>query len=76
MAELTIHPRGTEESYLSGRGAQGMTISIVFTSLATFFVLARFYTRIWLITRVEANDWMIMIALVSIQGKAVRAYWC
>ena len=53
-----------------------MTISIVFTSLATFFVLARFYTRIWLIKRVEANDWMIMIALVSIQGKAVRAYWC
>lgn len=52
-----------------------MTISIVFTTLATFFVLARFYTRIWLIKRVEANDWMIMIALVSIQQrKAVRAY--
>lgn len=75
MVDLTIRPRGTEELYLSNRGAQGMAISIVFTTLATFFVLARFYTRIWLIKRVEANDWMIMIALVSIQQRmAVRAY--
>ena len=74
MVDLTIRPRGTQESYLSSRGAQGMTISIIFTTLATLFVLARFYTRIWLIKRVEANDWMIMIALVSIQRKAVTAY--
>ncbi|KAL4788453.1 hypothetical protein BJX76DRAFT_365745 [Aspergillus varians] len=51
-------------TYLSPRGARGLGISIVFTSLATFFVLARVYTRTKLIKRMEANDWMIVVALV------------
>lgn len=43
-----------------------MAVSIIFTSLATFFVLARLYTRVWLMKRLEANDWVILAALVSI----------
>ena len=42
-----------------------MAVSIIFTSLATSFVIARLYTRIKLMKRMEANDWMIVIALVS-----------
>lgn len=42
-----------------------MAVSIVFTVLATGFVVARLYTRIKLMRRVESNDWMVIIALVS-----------
>lgn len=55
------------QPYLTKRGAQGMAVSIIFTGLATGFVFARLYTRIWLMKRIEANDWMILTALVSIQ---------
>lgn len=55
------------QPYLTKRGAQGMAVSIIFTGLATGFVFARLYTRIWLMKRTEANDWMILTALVSIQ---------
>jgi len=51
--------------YMTQRGAQGMAVSIIFTSLATSFVLARLYTRIWIMKRMEANDWMILVALVA-----------
>ncbi|KAL2845242.1 hypothetical protein BJY01DRAFT_247830 [Aspergillus pseudoustus] len=51
-------------TYLSPRGTQSLVVSIVFTSLATVFVLARVYTRTKLIKRMEANDWMIVVALV------------
>lgn len=44
-----------------------MAVSIVFTILAMLFVIARLYTRIWLMKRVEANDWLILVALVSMQ---------
>ncbi|KAL4996310.1 hypothetical protein BDV10DRAFT_187258 [Aspergillus recurvatus] len=60
-----IYPRDEQaKSYLSPRGTQGLVISIVFTGLAAFFVLARVYTRRKLINRMEANDWMIAIALM------------
>ncbi len=60
-----LYPRGEQKDvYLSARGTQGLVISIIFTSLAVFFVLARVYTRAKLIKRMEANDWMIVIALV------------
>lgn len=42
-----------------------MAVSIVFTILAMVFVIARLYTRIWLMKRVEANDWLILVALVN-----------
>lgn len=61
-----LQPRGTSQPYLTSRGVQGMAVSIIFTSLATFFVLARLYTRVWLMKRLEANDWVILAALVSI----------
>ncbi|RDW93166.1 uncharacterized protein DSM5745_00488 [Aspergillus mulundensis] len=51
-------------SYLSSRGTQGLVISVVFTSLGAFLVLARVYTRTKLIKRMEANDWMIVIAMI------------
>ncbi|CAG8131748.1 unnamed protein product [Penicillium olsonii] len=56
---------GENEVYLSSRGVQGLTVSVVFTSLATCFVGMRMYTRIKLMGRVEANDWMVVIALVN-----------
>lgn len=60
-----IFRRGNEEIHMSSRGAQGLIVSVVFTSLATCFVAMRMYTRTKLIGRVEANDWMVVIALVS-----------
>ncbi|KAL4759500.1 uncharacterized protein BDW70DRAFT_161601 [Aspergillus foveolatus] len=60
-----IIPRNEQvKSYLSPPGTQGLVISIVFTSLAAFLVLARVYTRTKLIKRMEPNDWMIIIALI------------
>ncbi|KAL4951531.1 hypothetical protein BDW69DRAFT_201403 [Aspergillus filifer] len=57
------HAEG-QRSYLSPRGTLRLVISIVLTSLATLFVTARVYTRTKLIKRIEANDWMIIIALM------------
>lgn len=68
MALLEIHDaifRRDEGNYLSSRGTQGLIISVVFTTLATIFVSARLYTRIKIMGRVESNDWMIVVALVS-----------
>ncbi|KAJ5573841.1 Integral membrane protein [Penicillium hispanicum] len=48
---------------MSKRGSQGLAVSVIFTTLATAFVGARLYTRIKLIRRMEANDWMVVIAL-------------
>lgn len=53
------------DTYLSSRGAQGLAVSVIFTGLATCFVSARLYTRIKLMRRMESNDWMVAIALVS-----------
>ncbi|KAJ5665289.1 uncharacterized protein N7477_007737 [Penicillium maclennaniae] len=51
--------------YLSSRGAQEMVVSIVFTTLASCFVGLRMFTRIALIRRVEASDWVVIIALIN-----------
>ncbi|KAL2825907.1 hypothetical protein BDW59DRAFT_172032 [Aspergillus cavernicola] len=52
-------------SYLSPRGTHGLAVSIIFTnSLAAIFILARMYTRTKLSKRMEANDCMIVVALV------------
>ncbi|KAG0156121.1 hypothetical protein PDIDSM_3297 [Penicillium digitatum] len=50
---------------MSSRGTLGMIVSVVFTALATCFVAMRMYTRVKLMNRVEANDWMVIIALVN-----------
>lgn len=49
-----------------------MAVSIIFTCLSTSFVIARLYTRIKLMKRMEANDWMIVIALVSTYTYVLR----
>lgn len=59
-----IFQRNNDGIYMSSRGVQGLTVSVVFTALATCFVAARMYTRIKLMRKVEANDWMVIIALV------------
>ncbi|KAL5355418.1 integral membrane protein [Aspergillus floccosus] len=51
------------QSYFSHGGKRGLSISVVFTGLATIFVAARVYTRTRLMKRMEPNDWMILIAL-------------
>ncbi|CAI7627029.1 unnamed protein product [Penicillium glandicola] len=60
-----IFRRDNEGILMSSRGEQGLVISVVFTSLATAFVGMRMYTRVKLMNRVEANDWMVIIALVN-----------
>lgn len=60
-----IFRRDNDGIFMSARGAQGLTVSVVFTGLATCFVGMRMYTRMKLMNRVEANDWMVIIALVN-----------
>lgn len=60
-----VFKRDYGNPYLSSRGAQAMAVSVVFTALATSFVGARMYTRIKLMRRFEANDWVVIAALVS-----------
>lgn len=60
-----IFRRDNDGIFMSARGAQGLIVSVVFTALATCFVGMRMYTRIKLMNRVEANDWMVIIALVN-----------
>lgn len=62
-----VFRRNAGDIYLSSRGTQGLVISVVFTAIATCFVSARLYTRIRIMRRMEANDWMIVIALVSVK---------
>lgn len=60
-----LRSRSASQPYLTDQGARGMAVSIVFTILAMVFVIARLYTRIWLMKRIEANDWLILVALVD-----------
>lgn len=60
-----IFKREDGNPYLSPRGMQGLVVSVVFTSLAASFVGIRLYTRLKFLRRLEANDWMVLIALVS-----------
>jgi hypothetical protein len=60
-----VFKRDYGNPYLSSRGAQAMAVSVIFTALASCFVGMRMYTRIKLIRRVEASDWVVIIALVS-----------
>ncbi|KAJ5099574.1 hypothetical protein N7532_006575 [Penicillium argentinense] len=51
--------------YLSSRGTKGLVVSVVFTSLATAFVVIRIYTRLRFLRTLEGNDWMIIVALIN-----------
>ncbi|THC95577.1 hypothetical protein EYZ11_004949 [Aspergillus tanneri] len=71
----TLHPRGHGGNpYLSSGGVKGLSISVVFTTLATCFVLARLYTRARLMNRMEGNDWMIVIALTTNERNKTFSY--
>lgn len=61
-----LYPRDSHERHvwLCSRGAQAMAVSITFTTLAACLVSARVYTRRYLVKHMEANDWIILIALV------------
>ncbi|KAK2806519.1 hypothetical protein FQN50_005802 [Emmonsiellopsis sp. PD_5] len=48
----------------NARGMEALTISIVFSSLATFFVVARFFTRGVLVQRIGYDDWTSLAALI------------
>lgn len=50
--------------YLSARGSQGLAVSVIFTTLACGFVGLRLFTRVKILRKMEANDWMVVIALV------------
>ena len=63
-----IFRRDNDDILMSSRGEQNLVISVVFTVLATCFVVMRMYTRMKLMNRVEANDWMVIIALVGWVG--------
>jgi hypothetical protein len=51
--------------FSSDRGIHALNVSIVFTTIATVAVLARLYTRIWIIQRTGLDDLAILNALVS-----------
>lgn len=62
---MDFSKRDYGDIYLSPRGVQGLTCSVVFTALATTFVGLRLYTRTRIMRSMEANDWMVVVALVS-----------
>lgn len=50
------------------RGPTTSAVTIVITILATLFVVARFYTRIWLVKSIKQDDWWILAAWVVAVG--------
>ncbi|EXJ86059.1 hypothetical protein A1O1_06428 [Capronia coronata CBS 617.96] len=50
------------------RGPATSAVTIVITVLATVFVAARFYTRLWLVKSVKQDDWWILAAWVLAVG--------
>lgn len=50
------------------RGPTTSAVTIVLTVLATIFVAARFYTRIWLVRSIKQDDWWILAAWVLAVG--------
>ncbi|EAU33640.1 conserved hypothetical protein [Aspergillus terreus NIH2624] len=46
------------------RGQHALTVSAVFTSLATFFTILRIYTRAFIVKQMGADDWTILVSLV------------
>lgn len=51
----------------NARGTKALSISIAFTSLATCFVLFRFYARVFVVKRTGPDDWMSLVSLVCLR---------
>ena len=66
-AHIILEQRDKGGPYLSERAKHAMAVSISFTLLATCSVVARLYTRARIVKRMEPNDWMSIIALVSVR---------
>jgi hypothetical protein len=47
------------------RGRQALAVSGVFTCLATFLAAVRIYTRAYMVKQLGADDWTILVSLVS-----------
>ncbi|KAJ5609503.1 hypothetical protein N7528_010070 [Penicillium herquei] len=65
LTQNDLFRRDYGDVYLSNRGVQGLTYSVVFTALATCFVGLRVYTRSRIMGKMESNDWMVIIALAN-----------
>jgi hypothetical protein len=50
----------------TARGREALSVSIAFTTLATVFTFIRIYTRTFLVKQMGADDWTIIVALVSL----------
>ncbi|EXJ85303.1 hypothetical protein A1O3_05978 [Capronia epimyces CBS 606.96] len=50
------------------RGPATSAVTIIMTVLATVFIAARFYTRIWLVKSIKQDDWWILAAWVLAVG--------
>lgn len=50
----------------TSRGRSALAVSAVFTSLATFLVLIRIYTRAVMVKQMGADDYAIIVSLVRI----------
>lgn len=50
------------------RGPATSAVTIVITVVATVFVAARFYTRIWLVRSIKQDDWWILAAWILAVG--------
>lgn len=64
-----LQPRMTPAG--DARGAKALSISIAFTSLAIFFVLCRFYARVFVVKRIGADDWMSLVSLVCCSNSQI-----
>lgn len=56
----------------SNRGPCILAVSWTECVVAILFVSARMYTRIFLIHNVGIDDWMMLLALVSLAGLMIR----
>jgi len=53
---------------MQDRGPGTFAVSIIVVVIATVFVAARFFTRIWLVRSVKQDDWWILAALLLAIG--------
>ncbi|KIX08144.1 uncharacterized protein Z518_02800 [Rhinocladiella mackenziei CBS 650.93] len=53
------------------RGPATSAVTIVITVLATVFVAARFFTRVWLVRSIKKDDWWILAAWIFAVGFSI-----
>jgi hypothetical protein len=63
-AANTSVPFQGDDLPMEHRAETGVIVSAIFTFVAIAIIVARFYTRVHIVNRVEANDIIVVIALV------------